>query len=154
MPCLKSKSTNKSGFTLVELLVAIAIMATIMGILLPNLLGARERAVDSQKIQNLTAIKNALRIYYNDHQAYPTPVSVNGTLDSGFSGYISDAGGTDYSYYQTSNGDGFLLCSNLNSAAGADSTNSQTRCGLPVNFPVCSLGANSTGIGVYVECAK
>ena len=142
---------KRNGFTLVELLVAIAIMATLMGILLPNLLGARERASDSQKIQNLTAIKNALRLYYNDHQSYPAGSGV--ALDTGMSGYIN-IGSTDYSYYQTNNGDGFLLCTNLDGTVGSDSTNSQTRCGLPVNFPVCGLGANTIGAGVYVECAK
>ncbi len=151
MFCLKSKSNIKNGFTLVELLVAIAIMATLMAILLPNLLGARERATDSQKIQNLTAIKSALRLYYNDHQSYPAGSGI--ALDAGMSGYIN-IGSTDYSYYQTNNGDSFLLCSNLSSGVGSDSTDSQARCGLPVNFQICNIGANTTVPGVYVECAK
>lgn len=51
-----------------ELLIAIGIMGTLMAILLPNFMGARERARDAQKLQDMGAIKNALRLYYNDNQ--------------------------------------------------------------------------------------
>ena len=59
------------GFTLIELLVAISIIGMLAGLLLPNFLGARKRARDAQRKQDLTQIKKALRLYYNDYQAYP-----------------------------------------------------------------------------------
>ena len=59
---------KKSGFTLIELLVVISIIATLTAILLPNFMGARQRATDSQKKQEMVSIKNALRLFYNDTQ--------------------------------------------------------------------------------------
>ena len=67
----KAVPAGRQGFTLVELLVSISIMATLMAVLLPNLVGARERARDAQKVSDMGSIKNGLRMYYNDNQKYP-----------------------------------------------------------------------------------
>ena len=62
---------KKKGFSLVELLVSISIIALLMAFLVPNLLGARERSRDAKKKEELSQLKNALRMYYNDYQRYP-----------------------------------------------------------------------------------
>jgi len=151
---------NKKAFTLVELLVVIAIMATIMAVLLPNLMGARERAKDAARIQDISSMKDALRLYYNDNQAYP--VGSGGALGTGFSGYMPNASniGYTYNYYQTDNGDGFIICVNLESGLGDEDTNSQSKCGLTrANFTVapatvCGLEIGVTGDKVFTVCAK
>lgn len=73
-----SHITSHPGFTLIELLVVIAIIALMIGIALPNFVGARERARDSKKKQELQQVKNALRLYYNDYQQYPGTSSSSG----------------------------------------------------------------------------
>ena len=65
------KDILRDGFTLIELLVTIAIIAVIVGFVLPNFLGARERARDASKKAGLVQLKNALRLYYNDYKRYP-----------------------------------------------------------------------------------
>src|SRR5574344_1558022 len=95
----------KKAFTLVELLVVISIIGTLVAILLPNFMGARERARDAQKIQDAYAIKNALRMYYNDNQAYPTPNA--GTVNLPTS-YMMPSG-LEHTYEQTNSGDGFVI---------------------------------------------
>ena len=118
---------NKKGFTLVELLVVISIIATLTAILLPNLMGARERASDSKKKQDLMAIKNSLRLFYNDTQNYPnTNAAGLGTTLVSYMPSISGIGFT-YSYNSTNSGDGFQLCVLVDS--GADEAKaSQTQC--------------------------
>ena len=158
---IKIVAVDRKGFTLVELLVSIAIMATLMSILLPNFMGAREKAQDSQKIQDIGALKNGLRLYYNDHQAYPTGVTGGGPLSSTFTTYVSSVGSTAYNYYSTGNGDGFILCVNLSSGAGTGDTESQLKCGLnnsptytPVPNNICGLGIGATGEKVFTVCAR
>ncbi len=65
----------KKGFSLIELLVVIAITAVLTAIALPNFLSARERARDGKRKQEMHEMKNALRLYYNDYQSYPTAAS-------------------------------------------------------------------------------
>jgi prepilin-type N-terminal cleavage/methylation domain-containing protein len=62
---------RKKGFSLIELLVAVSIIAALMAFTMSNLLGARERARDAKKKEELSQLKNALRMYYNDYQRYP-----------------------------------------------------------------------------------
>jgi len=66
-----------AGFTLIELLVVIGIIGMLSALLMPNFIGARERARDSKRKQDLFEVKNALRLYYNDFQKYPTASSGN-----------------------------------------------------------------------------
>lgn len=61
----------QKGFTLIELLVSIAIIATIIGLALPNFLGARSRARDARRKGEMNQLKTALQLYFNDYQAYP-----------------------------------------------------------------------------------
>ena len=62
---------NKNGFTLIELLVAVAIMGVLSTLVMTNMQGVRERARDVARKSDLNQIKTALRLYYNDFQAYP-----------------------------------------------------------------------------------
>jgi prepilin-type N-terminal cleavage/methylation domain-containing protein len=70
------------GFTLVELLVVLAILAMLASLLLPALARAREHARRIQCISNLKQVSLGFKIYTHDHEGnYPwhTPVSDGGT---------------------------------------------------------------------------
>jgi prepilin-type N-terminal cleavage/methylation domain-containing protein len=67
----------RGGFSLVELLVVIGIIAMLIGILLPALSRARDRANCTVCASNLKQIGDALMIYCNENQGWLFPV---GTL--------------------------------------------------------------------------
>ncbi len=81
-------STKSLGFTLIEVLVATTILATLVGgvLLTLNPIGQINKGQDAQRQQDLQAIKTALDLYYNDTKCYPTQLpfgqtwSVNNTV--------------------------------------------------------------------------
>jgi prepilin-type N-terminal cleavage/methylation domain-containing protein len=138
----------KNGFSLVELLVVISIIGVLSAVLMINFVGTRERSRDSQRIQDLNSLKNALRLYYNDFQAYPSPgasnctTCLNGAIGTS---YLPGVASIGYSYTAPSDGNSFLITTGLEVGAGDDDLNSQLRCG---------ISAGSTKPNVYAVCAN
>jgi prepilin-type N-terminal cleavage/methylation domain-containing protein/prepilin-type processing-associated H-X9-DG protein len=62
------RRTKRSGFTLVELLVVIGIIALLIAILLPTLNKARESAKRTTCMSNLRSLGQCLYIYVNDNK--------------------------------------------------------------------------------------
>ncbi|MBI2011563.1 type II secretion system protein [Candidatus Daviesbacteria bacterium] len=68
----KTKEKMQSrGFTLVELLVAIAIIAMVFGIVITSATGIRKSARDTQRHADLKSIQSALQQYYADQNYFP-----------------------------------------------------------------------------------
>lgn len=70
---------NKYQFTLIELLIVIAIIAILAGMLLPVLGTVREKAQATNCISNLRQIGVGLRAYETDFQRLPVPGSWTGS---------------------------------------------------------------------------
>jgi len=65
---------SEKGFTLVELLVVIAVVASVLAVVFPNFVGARQRARDTQRKNDLKQIQSSMELYKLDQNppAYPT----------------------------------------------------------------------------------
>lgn len=74
----RTQELNTNGFTLIELVVVIAIIATLTALASFNFNQARARARDVQRKSELKAIQNALELYKNDQmpQAYPASLDL------------------------------------------------------------------------------
>lgn len=62
---------NPVGFTLVELLVVIAVIGSVSGLILPNVVGFTERGRDARRKEDLKKIQLALENYRTDKTYYP-----------------------------------------------------------------------------------
>lgn len=158
-----------NGFTLVELLVVISIIGVLSGFLFVNFASMRERARDAQRKRDLTEVKTALRLYYNDYQQYPASdlqgrmmgcgaqgtalCTWGGKLGSDTTTYMMlpvdplNAGAYAYSYAKdvTVGSDRFTIQATMENLADPQLLDSQRACGVAevnlVNniFMVCNL---------------
>jgi prepilin-type N-terminal cleavage/methylation domain-containing protein len=71
---------NRSGFTLLELMVVIAIVVVLAGLLFPAVQSVLERAKKVQAKNDLTQIVTAVNAFYTEYGRYPLPSTV--TTDS------------------------------------------------------------------------
>jgi prepilin-type N-terminal cleavage/methylation domain-containing protein len=119
------KIETQRGFTLIELMIVVAIIGILAGIAIPQFANLVSKAQEGATKGNLSTLRSAIAIYYGDTQGvYPfdvtaitnsqkylqvvpsaqTPKSVNsiGHAASGalkqtnFAAYVTDAGGWSY----------------------------------------------------------
>ena len=62
---------SQKGFTIVELLIVIVVIAILAAITIVAYNGVQQRARDSQRDQNIQTITKALELYYVDNGRYP-----------------------------------------------------------------------------------
>jgi prepilin-type N-terminal cleavage/methylation domain-containing protein len=72
---LKTLSKAQRGFTIIELLIVIAIIAILAGLVLNNFQGAQAKARDTQSVTRINAIHSKLEEFYNEGNGYPASAS-------------------------------------------------------------------------------
>ena len=70
------------GFTLLELLIALAILAIIAAILIPNFFATTDRARLRSDIQSARVIQNAIELYRAERGPAPDGTSMEGVLET------------------------------------------------------------------------
>jgi len=159
------------GFTLVELLVVISIIGILASLIVVNLAGARERARDTARKNDLRQVQTALRLYFNDFQGYPesdgsfrilhTSTSGNTAFSWGTAFIVNNnlymdlptdpvnAGNFRYNYYRSgSDSDVYCLWARLENASDQQIEESQTKCA------TACQGLYSTSESNYAVCNR
>ena len=78
---INKRLRDEEGFTLIELMVVVLIIAILIAIAIPTFLGARRRAQDRQAQSNLRNALTAEKTYYSDKQEYTADVASGGQLE-------------------------------------------------------------------------
>ncbi len=98
---------EQRGFTLIELMVVVSIIALIATIIIPNFIHARQEAQVATSEANLKQIATSLELYYADKDDYPagtalavTPIDLYGAATNPYLEQtpIDPVDGQDYSY--------------------------------------------------------
>ena len=74
----KAKSFASKGFTLVELLIVVIILAILAAIIIPQFSGATDDAEQAAYDTNIANIRAAIDLYRQQHNAYPGAVTSSG----------------------------------------------------------------------------
>jgi type IV pilus assembly protein PilA len=108
---LTGNAMKKTGFTLVEIMITVAIIALLAALAIPNLLRARVQANESSAISSLKTIVSAAHTYRaSGNSAYPANLSalteappyLDAVLGSGQKhGYIFSLSGDAWSFTAT-----------------------------------------------------
>lgn len=90
------KKMNNKGFSLVELIVVIAIMAVLVGVLAPQFIKYVEKSRESTDIQNADSVRTVVESYYADKDGDNLPDVVTVTI-TGTGTTLTETKGTNTS---------------------------------------------------------
>jgi prepilin-type N-terminal cleavage/methylation domain-containing protein len=125
-------TNERKGFTLIEILIVVAIIAILASIVLVGLGPTQALGRDSRRLSDLQEIQNGLELYYNKSGAYP--VLTTGGAWSTFQTALTGAGigittvpedpstanGRNYVYAWSTGGTSYLLMAYLESNTGSE----------------------------------
>jgi prepilin-type N-terminal cleavage/methylation domain-containing protein len=146
---------KRRGFTIIEVLVATAILGSLTAIVYYNTMGARQTGRDTARVSDVAQLQTALRLYAEANDQYPAHdngvlIGAGGALDTQLAPYLSRIprdplhNGVTNGYYYDSN----VTCTAAGqrvlyarTAETADARNFST---------VCSCGGSCSGFNLGV----
>lgn len=151
MKLLHHKYFFRGGFTLVELLIVIAILAILTTIGIVAFGSFFKNYRDQQRMKDLTTIKQALELYRSDQGSYPTVLS---SLSGGTKKYLDPTPGdvivgrtyayvptnTDSTNCTTAQCPKYAICA---SREGTSGFNLPSECNVSCGTLTCSMGLSS-----------
>lgn len=116
------KSTKNPGFTIVEIIVAVVVVAILASVTIISYNGAQQRARDTDRKSDISNLVKALEMYYSDNGQYPTTSTSSSTINSSW----YNSGDSSWSEFTT-------LMSKYMDKVPTDPTNTTNLSGLSAN---------------------
>lgn len=92
----KRKHSREGGFTLVELMVVVAVIAILAAIAMPQFMNAADKAKHAKEVADMQIIRNATQLYMID-KSLDTPPTVETLYKDGYlTENVKTAKGKDY----------------------------------------------------------
>lgn len=107
----KQNKKGEEGFTLIELIVVIAILGFLLAIAIPRYNTSRARAAVNASAANLKNLANAVELYATENNMASYPDASLDSLVAAYmpSGVPESPGGGTYSYAVTGGGSGYTI---------------------------------------------
>lgn len=124
------------GFTLIEILVVMAIIGILAGLTLTAFVGSRKTARDGKRKADLEQIRSALEMCYSDDNRYPPSIAGSVTCVGG-KVYLSPTPTDPVSgtyYYNRPTTTSYRLCTRLETG-GTDTCSGCSTCNYKVTNP-------------------
>lgn len=161
--------TGEKGFTLVELLIVMAIIAVLVGITIAGLGFAMRRSRNVARMSAMNNLDRAVTAYYSDELAFPNPqgvdamIGVGNDLDEYLEGSFEAPAGTRFFYNSTTAADGvtyvyYTFCVNQELSGGEEDLYECTGTGVGQSGMITTTeevdcdGDDGTACGVASNC--
>ena len=149
------KKLGNKGFSLVELIVVIAIMAVFVGVLAPTLIRNVEKSRESTDLQNLDSIRQSVVTAVSTEAVAKELDTTNGNVVA-YDDIKSTASGLAKALYDEMNEDSTLGVTMKSAAASKDTNSIQIKITSngKVSVGVYTAAPTTTTDGTVVACAR
>ena len=149
------KKLGNKGFSLVELIVVIAIMAVLVGVLAPTLIRNVEKSRESTDLQNLDSIRQSVVTAVSTEAVAKELDTTNGNVVA-YDDIKSTASGLAKALYDEMNEDSTLGVTMKSAAASKDTNSIQIKITSngKVSVGVYTAAPTTTTDGTVVACAR
>jgi prepilin-type N-terminal cleavage/methylation domain-containing protein len=105
----QNRRLGRQGFTLIEMLIVIVVIAILLGVLLPNFRGTQDEAAEQRARSELRTVATAIESYYiHNNNTLPATLTALITASPRIISTVPDdpfrSGSTDYGYETDTNG--------------------------------------------------
>lgn len=92
---IKSIKRSEKGFTMIELIIVIAIMGILMAILAPSFIGMTANAKASSDLRSVQTIQKQVSIYQAQSKEFAKDATVNDVLEALINSQLLEEGATE-----------------------------------------------------------